>query len=65
MTMTEAATDYDSTKPRWKVKITYRDTPVRTVLIEEIKELQAIIERGPNWNLLDRIIVTLNRRSDM
>jgi hypothetical protein len=30
---------------------------------DELRELQNIVERGPNWNTIDRIVVTLNRPS--
>ena len=30
-------------------------------MIEEIEELHHIIELGPNWNTLERIVITLNR----
>jgi hypothetical protein len=31
-----------------------------TSFSEELDELQAIIERGPDWNALDRIEIRLN-----
>lgn len=49
--------------PRWIASIEYRslsgvvdiDVPV-----EEIDELQDIIERGPDWNTIIRIVIRLN-----
>jgi hypothetical protein len=34
-----------------------------TVCFEEIEDLDEIIERGPDWNTIDRIVITLNRPS--
>jgi hypothetical protein len=31
-------------------------------LVEELSEIQGIIERGPDWNTLDRIEIRLNPR---
>ena len=46
---------------RWMAEITYTDgTPPEVVAFEELFELQEIIERGPNWNVIERIEVTLN-----
>jgi hypothetical protein len=42
-------------------EITYTDgTPPEVVAFEELFEVQEIIERGPNWNVIERIEVTLN-----
>jgi hypothetical protein len=32
-----------------------------TVAFEEIEDLDEIVELGPDWNLIDRIVITLNR----
>lgn len=53
----------DANTKRWKVETTYHDRPVQMIYVEEIKELQAVVEHGPDWNLLDHITITLNRRS--
>jgi hypothetical protein len=46
---------------RWMAEITYTDgTPPEVVAVEELFELQEIIERGSNWNVIERIEVTLN-----
>jgi hypothetical protein len=46
---------------RWMAEITYTDgTPPEVFAFEELLELQDIIERGPNWNAIDRIVVMLN-----
>ncbi|RIK97576.1 MAG: hypothetical protein DCC74_07195 [Proteobacteria bacterium] len=52
---------------RWKAVIEYRsDEGVTSVehYFEEISDLHLIIEHGPDWNLLIRCIVTLNRPDD-
>lgn len=49
---------------RWMAEIIYRDErPMRTVAFEELEELHNLVELGPNWNMIDRIVVTLNRPS--
>ena len=52
---------------RWKAAIDYRRTEgVESVehYFEEISDLHLIIEHGPDWNLLVRCVVTLNRSDD-
>ena len=52
--------------PRWRAALTYRhDDGPRTkfVFVEEISDLEAIVEAGPDWNALLSILITLNRRS--
>jgi hypothetical protein len=52
---------------RWKAAIDYRGTEgVESVehYFEEISDLHLIIEHGPDWNLLVRCVVTLNRSDD-
>lgn len=49
---------------RWKAVIEYRtDNGIVDVEhnFEEVEELHDIIERGPNWNCMERCIITLNR----
>lgn len=50
---------------RWKVVITYRMErgPYLDVThdIEELEELHALVERGPDWNTIIKIEVTLAR----
>ena len=49
---------------RWLAQITYNDgTPGQSIAFEELDELRDIIERGPDWNVIHKIVVTLNRRS--
>jgi hypothetical protein len=49
---------------RWMAEIFYNDGSETDVLaFDELRELQNIVERGPNWNTIDRIVVTLNRPS--
>lgn len=52
---------------RWKAIIEYRaDEGTINVehYFEEISDLHLIIEHGPDWNLLIRCTVTLNRSDD-
>jgi hypothetical protein len=49
---------------RWKAVIEYRaedGTKAVDHYFEEILDLHLIMERGPDWNLLVRCTVTLNR----
>ena len=49
---------------RWMAEITYRNgTPPSLVQFEEIADLHNIVERGPDWNEIEQIVVTLNRSS--
>ncbi len=51
---------------RWKATIYYRsDHGLIDVEhgIEEIEELHEIVERGPDWNTIDKIIVVLDRKA--
>jgi hypothetical protein len=53
------------TDPRWIVTVIYRSDQGEldnVFLIEELDELQSIVERGPDWNTLDRIEIRLNPR---
>ncbi len=52
---------------RWKAVIDYRtDEGVISVEhhFEEISDLHLIVEHGPDWNLLIRCTITLNRSDD-
>lgn len=63
--MTVLATRHPAETARWKATIYYRSDDLGLVDvehgIEELDELQDIVERGPNWNTIDRIVVTLDR----
>lgn len=49
---------------RWMAEIHYFGSAVpKVVAMEEIEDLDEIVERGPDWNTIDRIIITLNRPS--
>ena len=49
---------------RWMAEISYRDgTPTAVIAFEELFELHDIVEHGPNWNTIERIVVTLNLSS--
>jgi hypothetical protein len=52
---------------RWHVEIDYR-SQVHGILtiehdIEEIEELHMLVERGPDWNTIQQIRITLARVS--
>jgi hypothetical protein len=47
---------------RWMAEITYvTDRPMQLAVFEEIEDLDEIIERGPDWNEIEEIKITLNR----
>lgn len=47
---------------RWMAEISYLDErQQKTVAFEELDELHNIIELGPDWNTIDKIVVVLNR----
>jgi hypothetical protein len=48
---------------RWMAEIYYVDGAIEIVAFEEIEQLGKIIEQGPNWNSIDKIMITLNRSS--
>lgn len=53
--------------PRWHAVITYLTQHGANMVehdIEELEDLQDIVERGPSWNTIEKIEVTLQRRSD-
>jgi hypothetical protein len=55
----------DREPPRWSATVAYStDTgPVEVEhFVEEIADLDELIERGPDWNSIERIVVTLTRR---
>lgn len=54
--------------PRWKAVVNYRsNTGIIDVHhdIEEIEDLQDIVERGPDWNTIRDITITLNEGREM
>jgi hypothetical protein len=51
--------------PRWIATVIYRSDQGdldNVFLIEELSEIQSIVERGPDWNVLDKIEIRLNPR---
>jgi hypothetical protein len=46
---------------RWMAEIFYVDGKQRTLAFEELEDLDEIVEQGPNWHTIDRIVITLNR----
>jgi hypothetical protein len=63
--VSETLTKPEVTTARWKAVIYYRSEALGLVDvehgIEELEELQDIVERGPDWNTIDRITITLDR----
>lgn len=63
--MSDTLTKPYFTTSRWKAVIYYRSADLGLVDvehgIEELEELQDIVERGPDWNTIDRITITLDR----
>lgn len=52
---------------RWRAVIEYTHQNGPIVIehfFEEISDLHAIVEHGPDWNTLARCMVTLNRQDD-
>jgi hypothetical protein len=46
---------------RWMAEIFYRTgRDMEVFTFEELAELHDIVEMGPNWNEIERIVVTLN-----
>jgi hypothetical protein len=49
---------------RWMAEIFYNEgSETRIVAFDELRELHDIVETGPNWNTIERIIITLNLSS--
>jgi hypothetical protein len=49
---------------RWMAEIVYNDGRTTAVhAFEELLELHDLVEMGPNWNTIDRIVITLNTPS--
>lgn len=51
-------------QPRWAVTINYLTASgvldVRHE-VEEIEDVHGLVERGPDWNAIDSIVITLQR----
>ena len=55
----------DNADKRWKAVLVYDGGNIGatvTEYFEEIADLDAIIEKGPDWNILVSCTVTLNRK---
>jgi hypothetical protein len=60
-----AMEDTGPTIPRWRMTVSYLDDPrPGTFAFEELAEVDGLIERGPDWNLIDRITIRLARDPD-
>lgn len=54
------------TTKRWMAEVVYNDgTAPDVYTFEELNALHELVEMGPNWNMIERIVVTLNRPSVM
>ncbi|TGQ41181.1 hypothetical protein [Mesorhizobium sp. M00.F.Ca.ET.216.01.1.1] len=63
---TEAATieqEIPMHERRWRVETDFGGTSPAVWYVEELEELQEHVERGPDWNLIEKITITLNRRN--
>lgn len=52
---------------RWHATIYYRSESGGVDVehdFEELEDLHDIVERGPDWNAIDKIVVTLARKTD-
>ena len=50
-----------SVPDRWMAEISYLDGNQQTIAFEELEDLDEIVERGPDWNTIEKIVITLNR----
>lgn len=65
--MTDTLTHDEVTTARWKAVIHYRSEMGLIDVehgIEEIEDLHDIVERGPDWNAINHIVITLDRKTD-
>jgi hypothetical protein len=46
---------------RWMVEIVYRSAATAVLVVEELEDLDEIVEQGPDWHTIERIVITLNR----
>jgi hypothetical protein len=49
---------------RWGIMVLWDNDFITHDGIDELAELQGIVERGPDWNMIERIEITLNRWSE-
>jgi hypothetical protein len=52
-----------SVPDRWMAEIIYFGGNQETIAFEELQDLDEIVERGPDWNTIEKIVITLNRPS--
>ena len=45
---------------RWTAEIFYSHRASRIFEMEELEELQTIVEYGPDFNLIEKIVITYN-----
>jgi hypothetical protein len=50
-----------SNPDRWMAEIVYFNGEQQTLAFEELEDLDEIVEQGPDWHTIDRIVITLNR----
>ena len=57
-----AKAEFGSSNPdRWMAEIIYVDCTQVTIVFEELEDLDEMVEAGPDWRTIDRIVITLNR----
>lgn len=62
MTTTIVEADSHGTFVRWRATVHYRTEGGRVDVLHEIielEELQQLVERGPDWNTIERIDIVL------
>ena len=49
-------------RKRWMAEIFYNDSsgPPDVIAFEELRDRHDIVEMGPNWNTIERIVITPN-----
>jgi len=65
--MGETLAEQSVSDPRWKADVYYRSDDGDLIVthdIEEILDLHMLIERGPDWNTIIKIEITLARKID-
>ena len=54
---------FQFSKRRWRVETDLGGERPAVWYVEELAELQDLVEQGPDWNLIDGIHITLDRKS--
>lgn len=51
-------------RPRWKATISYEDGTLTFYMYDEFYELGEEIERGPDWNKINKIVIVYTLKKD-